>query len=452
MCVSFDLIVSVLDLVSVNFKTFKTKFSVKFSKYTAIPPNFGNNAAVTINLIQILNVIAMFGAIHWGLRISPAAVTATNKLHCLENIMFGKTTNTLTLTCKHALLAGLICFGPQQALSQESVFSPGWTMNPDASTLRFQSVKNETKVESSTFGTYAGTIDANGLATVRILMDSVDTKVDLRNVRMRFLMFETFQFPEAVITMQIDPEMIEDLETVRRKIMTAPYTIELHGVTSEREAEIAVMLLDNNTVSVTSSTPISLPTADFDLDGGVAKLEEAAKVEIIPSATVTFDFMFNRASSAAQYASASADMAAMAGFKSAAMETEGDFSVEACKGRFEIMSRTDNIYFASGSARLEDRSSPILTSIVDMINRCPELKISVDGHTDSDGAAANNQVLSEARARAVRAYLVESGADGTRIEAVGFGETLPVVANDSSENKQRNRRIEFSVVKDTTGA
>lgn len=366
--------------------------------------------------------------------------------------MFEKTPKTPALKWKHALLAGLICLGPQQVLSQDSVFSPGWTMNADASTLRFQSVKNETKVESSTFGTYAGTIDANGLATIRILMDSVDTKVDLRNVRMRFLLFETFQYPEAVITMQLSPEMLGDLETVRRKIITASYTIDLHGVKSEREAEIAVTLLGDNTVSVTSATPISLPTADFNLDGGVAKLEEAAKVEIIPSATVTFDFMFNRASNAENYAVASADMAETAGFKSAAMETDGDFSVEACKGRFEIMSRTDNIYFSSGSARLEDRSSPLLTSIVDMINRCPELKISVDGHTDSDGAAANNQVLSEARARAVRAFLVEAGADGARIDAVGFGETLPVVANNSAENKQRNRRIEFSVVNSATGA
>ncbi len=366
--------------------------------------------------------------------------------------MFDTYTKTPALKLKHVLLASLMCFGPQHALAQESIFAPGWTMNQESSTLRFQSVKNETKVESSTFASYAGTIDENGLATVRILMDSVDTKVDLRNVRMRFLLFETFQFPEAVITMQIDPEKLDDLETVRRKVMMSKYTIDLHGVSLEREAEIAVMLLDNDTVAVTSSTPISLPTADFNLDGGIAKLEEAAKVEIIPSATVTFDFLFNRSATASDYAIASAEMAKTAGLETAAMETEGDFTVEACKGRFETMSRTDNIYFASGSARLADRSSPVLTSIVDVINRCPELKISVDGHTDSDGTANENQILSESRARSVRAFLVEAGADGDRIQAIGYGEALPVVPNDSSANKQRNRRIEFSVVDAAAGA
>lgn len=347
---------------------------------------------------------------------------------------------------KHMLVAGVMALGPQSALAQDNVFAPGWTMNAETSTLRFQSVKNETKVESSTFASYTGTIDEDGLATIRILLDSVDTTIDLRNVRMRFLLFETFQYPEAVVTMQLDPAQLEDLPQVRRKVMVAPYTIELHGVTSEREAEIAVTLLDNDTVSVTSATPISLPTADFNLDGGVAKLEEAAKVAILPSATVTFDFLFNRSETPVEFMTASAAMAEDAGLTNVAMEVEGDFSMEACKGRFEIMSRTDNIYFARSSAQLDGRSAPLLNSIVEIVNRCPELSIRVDGHTDSDGSEVTNQVLSEARARSVRSYLVEAGADGARIDAIGFGETFPVVANNSAENKARNRRIEFSVI------
>lgn len=347
---------------------------------------------------------------------------------------------------KHAVVAGLLAAAPMQVLAQENPFSPGWIMDSDASALRFQSVKNATKVESSTFGTYIGAIDETGLATVRILLDSVDTAVDLRNVRMRFLMFETFQHPEAVITMQIDPAQLTDLAEVRRKIMTAPYTIELHGVTSQREAEIAVTLLDDDLVSVTSATPISLPTADFNMDDGVAKLEEAAKVVIIPSATVTFDFTFNRAPSAQEFAATTTAIAETAGFMTVALEEEGDFSLEACKGRFEIMSRTDNITFARGSSRLEQTSAPLLNSITEIVNRCPNLSIRVDGHTDSDGGELLNQALSEERARAVRAYLVEAGVEGERIDAIGFGETVPVVANDTPENKQRNRRIEFTVV------
>lgn len=350
---------------------------------------------------------------------------------------------------KHALIAGLLLTTPQQTLAQDDMFAPGWIMDSATSALRFQSVKNATKVESSTFATYIGSIDDTGLATVRVLLDSVDTKVDLRNVRMRFLMFETFQFPEAVITMQIDPAQLADLADVRRKVFTTSYTIDLHGVTSTREAEIAVTLLSDDKVSVTSATPISLPTADFNLDGGVAKLEEAAKVVIIPSATVTFDFTFDRASTAEEYAATTAKIAEETGFVSVAMEDDGDFSVEACKGRFEIMSRTDNINFARGSAILEDTSAPLLDSIVKMIDRCPELAIQIGGHTDSDGGAALNQALSEARAQSVRAYLLDAGTDEDRITAVGFGEATPVVPNNSAANKRRNRRIEFTVIEGT---
>lgn len=353
---------------------------------------------------------------------------------------------TVPLNWKHAALAGLIALGPQAAAAQENIFAPGWTMDTETSSLRFQSVKNETRVESSTFASYAGTIDENGLATVRIAMDSVDTNVDLRNVRMRFLLFETFQFPEAVITMQLDQEQLASLRDVRRQVMVAPYTIELHGITSEREAEIAVMLLDDDTVVVTSGTPISLPITDFGMDDGVAKLEEAAKVDILPSATVTFDFTFNRSQSPDNFEITSAELVFAAGLEDAALEDDGDFSLEACVGRFEILSRTDNITFATSSAVLDDSSNALLDSIVDIIDRCPELTIRVDGHTDSDGSASLNQALSENRAGSVRDYLVAAGADSARVDAIGFGETAPVVENTSAENKLRNRRIEFSVV------
>jgi outer membrane protein OmpA-like peptidoglycan-associated protein len=233
--------------------------------------------------------------------------------------------------------------------------------------------------------------------------------------------------------------------------MTVNYTLSLHGVTIEREAEIAVTLLDDNTVSVTSNAPISLSTADFNLDAGVAKLEDAAKVRIIPSATVTFDFMFLRAQSPDSYQIAAATMEAAAGIDYSVTKEDTQLSLAACTERLEIMSATGHVDFASGSAALDPDSKPVLSNIADIIKHCPELSISVDGHTDADGDPAQNQALSEARANSVRAFLVEAGADGDRITAVGYGETLPVAASDIAENRKQNRRIEFSVVQDFLG-
>lgn len=342
-----------------------------------------------------------------------------------------------------ALGALTIATLPFASLAQEAMFEPGWTLDTDVSALRFQSVKNTTKVESSRFVTYEGIIDNTGLATIKVALDSVDTNVDLRNVRMRFLLFETFQYPEATITMKIAPETLSDLEEVRRKIVTMPYTIDLHGVKSDREAEIAITLLSDDRVSVTSATPISLPVADFDLSGGVKKLEEAAKVSIIPSATVTFDFTFDRAGSAETFQAAAAEFAGEEVMANAALDSEDDFSQEACKGRFEIMSRTESIFFTSGSSRLDDRSAPVLDSISEIVERCPELYIQVIGHTDSDGTEANNLRLSQDRARNVANYIGRTGISAERLIPIGLGESQPAFPNDSAENKKRNRRIEF---------
>ena len=333
----------------------------------------------------------------------------------------------------------------QPSFGQESPFKNGWTLRRDASSIRFQTVKNVTKVESSTFAEFEGEIDETGSAKIKVFLDSVDTKIDLRNVRMRFLLFETFQFPEAVITAHIDPAHLSGLRSMKRKFIPLKFNLELHGVQASFNTEVSATLLNDDLVAISSTVPISIPTSAFNLDGGVKKLEEAAKVTIIPSATVSFDFVFAHNGAEAK----KSDITSAAGTQlaaSKALEPEGDFDFEACKGRFEILSRTDNIYFESGSARLDARSEPLLNSIVDIISRCPELIIQVSGHTDSDGSAQSNMRLSKLRAAAVAQYLASKNIPTDRIRSVGYGETQPVASDQTAEGKHKNRRIEFAVV------
>lgn len=343
-----------------------------------------------------------------------------------------------------ATLLVLAALALPAAWAQQNPFAPGWTLDSQASTIRFQSIKKQTKVESSTFATFEGAVDTNGLATVKVLLDSVDTKIDLRNVRMRFLFFETFQYPEATITVQLTPDVMEGLESSRRKLVTLPMTMGLHGVEATLDVELALTWIGDGVVSVSSAAPLAISVTDFNLLSGLKKLEEAANVDIVPTATVTFDLLFSRDGGDAPATQVA--QAAPAAPASAALEAEGDFSAEACIGRFEILSRTDNIYFKFASAELDPKSRAILDTIVDIIRRCPGMVIEVSGHTDSDGSEATNQALSEARANSVKAYFVGSGIEGTRIQTRGYGESQPAFPNDSAENKRRNRRIEFAVV------
>ncbi len=318
-------------------------------------------------------------------------------------------------------------------------FEHGWKLDSAASELQFLSVKKNSVAEHSGFAAFSGVISPEGEAEIRIQMDSVDTKIDLRNVRMRFLFFETFNFPEAVITTSLPAEELMDLHQSRHKIIELPYTLQLHGLTQDRVAQVAISLIDNDRVSVANTTPIAIALPDFDLEEGRAKLEEAAGVDILPFGFVSFGFVFDRA----QAGTPPQLEVAQATPGAAALETKGNLDREACEGRMEILSRTGNIYFNSGSARLSPDSVPLLTNLHDIVSRCPDLTIEIGGHTDSDGSDAANRALSQRRAQAVNTYLVDQGIAPERLVTVGYGESKPVVSNDTADGKRRNRRIEF---------
>jgi len=347
-----------------------------------------------------------------------------------------------------ALVFALYVTASLPIAAQNAPFDPGWTLDPGASALRVQSVKNGATVEVSQFATFTGSIAPDGSAELRIALDSVDTGIDLRNVRMRFLFFETFIHPEAVVTLRIDPTMVVDLVERRRMTVALPFTLSLHGVTRDLEAPVSVTLIAENLVAVASDGPILIPAADYDLTQGIAKLEEAANVTIVPSGSVTFDFVFTRnpGPAAPDPSPDSAPETASLVSASAALEPEGNLDDEACRGRFEILSAAGNITFRSGSATLDAASAPLLETLLDIVSRCPGMVIEIGGHTDSDGSDEANLRLSDRRASAVAAWLIAQGADPVRLVTRGYGESMPRFPNDSAENRARNRRIEFRVV------
>ena len=98
-------------------------------------------------------------------------------------------------------------------------------------------------------------------------------------------------------------------------------------------------------------------------------------------------------------------------------------------------------------------SVAILDQAVDTLNRYPQVKIEIDGYTDSVGTDQYNQGLSERRANIVDQYLTSHGIDSSRITAVkGFGETNPIDTNKTAAGRQRNRRIEFKVEQPQNGS
>ncbi len=115
---------------------------------------------------------------------------------------------------------------------------------------------------------------------------------------------------------------------------------------------------------------------------------------------------------------------------------------------------SDNIYFELDSASIHADSFGLLDAVAKALLAHPEvLVVRVEGHTDSQGEADYNQKLSDARAAAVRDYLVKAGVPADRLSAAGFGESKPLDPAETEAAWDKNRRVEFVVEKhleDTT--
>ena len=102
----------------------------------------------------------------------------------------------------------------------------------------------------------------------------------------------------------------------------------------------------------------------------------------------------------------------------------------------------DDVQFASGSATLTPDSHARLDAMVEFMTHKKATKLEISGHTDNVGKKAVNKKLSQARADAVRDYLISKGIEASRIKAVGHGDEKPMVPNDTTDGRRKNRRIE----------
>lgn len=102
-----------------------------------------------------------------------------------------------------------------------------------------------------------------------------------------------------------------------------------------------------------------------------------------------------------------------------------------------------NIYFDFNKTAIKPVSRPVLQNVIDYMNKNPEVKMEIQGHADIIGTQGYNLRLSEARAQAVKKYLVSKGISADRLTTKGFGISRPVGPNKTKAGRAKNRRIEF---------
>ncbi len=106
----------------------------------------------------------------------------------------------------------------------------------------------------------------------------------------------------------------------------------------------------------------------------------------------------------------------------------------------------ENIHFDFNKWNIKPESYPCLDEQVELMKNSPDLKVEIQGHTDSLGSQSYNQRLSERRAMSVKDYFVSKGIEKERLSTKGLGFSKPVATNDTEEGRAKNRRIEFQVI------
>jgi outer membrane protein OmpA-like peptidoglycan-associated protein len=109
--------------------------------------------------------------------------------------------------------------------------------------------------------------------------------------------------------------------------------------------------------------------------------------------------------------------------------------------------KLNNVFFDPGLSTLQRESFAELNSLAAMMKHNAEIQIEIAGHTDLRGTPEATQKLSEDRVAAVKEFLVQRGIATERIVGVGYGATKPVAPSDTEENRLKNRRVEFKIIK-----
>jgi polyisoprenoid-binding protein YceI len=174
-----------------------------------------------------------------------------------------------------------------------TAWAGGWKLDNAASTINFVSVKKGSVGEVHHFDRISGEADAHQ-ASVRIDLASVDTGIDIRNQRMRSMLFDVARFPAATIRADIAALDVQGLKPGQHVRGNVTLHVDLHGISKPLPASVTVVRLDNGGLMVSSRAPIIVKAADFGLDKGIEALRQVAKLPSIATAVpVSFELYFN---------------------------------------------------------------------------------------------------------------------------------------------------------------
>tara|TARA_B110000459_G_C16445776_1_gene418369 strand:+ start:238 stop:831 length:594 start_codon:yes stop_codon:yes gene_type:complete len=182
-----------------------------------------------------------------------------------------------------ALLAAILFTGVAQA---------HWSLDNDASSLSFVTVKAEHVAEAHTFDSLSGTIGDDGGVEISIELASVNTMIPIRNERMQEMLFETNLFPDATISGSINLDALTGMDAGSSVARQIDFELSLHGQSVALAADVQITRTGEGVI-VSTLKPIIVMADSFSLVAGVEKLREVAGLPGISRAVpVSFTVVF----------------------------------------------------------------------------------------------------------------------------------------------------------------
>ena len=167
-----------------------------------------------------------------------------------------------------------------------------WSLDNDASTLSFVTVKAEHVAEVHTFDSLSGTIGDDGGVEITIELASVNTMIPIRNERIQEMLFETNLFPDGIITGSIDLDALTDMDAGSSVARQIDFELSLHGQSVALAADVQVTRTGEGVI-VSTLKPIIVMADSFALTAGVEMLREVAGLPSISRAVpVSFTVVF----------------------------------------------------------------------------------------------------------------------------------------------------------------
>ncbi|MDG1858442.1 MAG: YceI family protein, partial [Emcibacteraceae bacterium] len=158
-----------------------------------------------------------------------------------------------------------------------------WTLNSDASNISYGTVKNSMIGESNTFKNISGSLTDNGHINISIDLASVDTLLELRDERMRDIVFKVAENASATLSGDMNLDAHKDQEIGTSRVIEATIGLELVGEKIEHDVNLVVTRLGENKVMVTPHGVLFIDADDYELLSAIETLRELAGLDIIAS-------------------------------------------------------------------------------------------------------------------------------------------------------------------------